>query len=75
VVLSTPLTIIDSDALLPFLGIHRTVLALRLTVLHEDVSVEEFAQHAAVEMLDVPLRLSLACSSATGGFKWLTIIE
>jgi hypothetical protein len=75
VVLSTPLTIIDSDALLPFLGVHRAVLALWLAVLHEDVSVEELAQHAAVEVFDVPLRLSLACSSATGRFKRLTIVE
>jgi hypothetical protein len=48
---------------------------LWLAIFHEDVSVEEFAQHAAVEILDVPLGLSLACSGATGGFKWLTIVE
>jgi len=75
VVVSTPLAIIDSDVLSPLLGIHRAVLALWLAVLHEDVSVEVFAQHAAVQMLDVPLGLSLACSSATGGFKWLAIVE
>jgi hypothetical protein len=75
VIVSTPLTIIDSHTLLPLLGIHRTVLALWLAVLHEDVGVEEVAQHAAVEMLDVPLSLSLTCSSATGGIKWLTIVE
>jgi hypothetical protein len=75
VVFSAPLTVIDSNRFLPLLGIHRTVLALRLSILHEDVSIEELAQHAAVKVLDVPLGFSLACSSATGGFEWLTIVE
>lgn len=66
-VISTPLAIIDGNIPRPLLGIHRAVLALRLAIFHENIGVEELARHAAVEMINVELRLSLACSPAPRG--------
>ena len=74
-VVSTVLAIVDSEALRLFLGVHRAVLTLGLAVLHQDVGVEELAQHAAVEVLDVPLGFGFACCGAAGGFEGLAIVE
>ena len=59
---------------IPGSSIHGTVLTLRNTILEENVSIEESADRATAQMIDVVLAFGLTSRGASSRVKGRTII-